>query len=83
MNKQTYETVFNRDQGRCVMCKSTLALQLHHIDGRSRLKTDDVENCVMLCNVCHIRVHQNQKKYKPMLKEYIERGKGNEENIHA
>lgn len=78
MNKQTYDAVFNRDGGRCVMCKSTIALQLHHIDGRSRLKTDDPDNCVMLCYVCHMRVHQENKKYRPKLKEYIERGKGND-----
>ena len=73
--KETYDAVMKRDQERCALCHSRIALQLHHIDGRSRLKTNDTDNCVMLCYLCHIRVHQNQKKYRPMLEEYIEREK--------
>lgn len=75
VSKETYDYVMKRDQERCVLCYSRIALQLHHIDGRSRTRTNDPDNCVMLCYLCHMRVHQNQKRYKPYLKAYIERGK--------
>lgn len=70
---ETYDTVFERDKGKCVMCKSYIALQLHHIHGRSRTKTNDPDNCVMLCYVCHMRVHENMQKYTPYLERYIKR----------
>ena len=79
VTKETYEAVMKRDNERCVLCYSKVYLQLHHIDGRSRTKTNDLNNCVMLCYLCHTRVHQNQKRYKPYLKDYIERVK-NETN---
>ena len=71
VSEETYNTVLQRD-GACVLCHSTTALQLHHIDGRSRLKTNDVNNCVMLCYICHQRVHENQKRFRPLLRRYID-----------
>ena len=76
VTKETYQTVLNRDKV-CVLCHSSTALQLHHIDGRSRTKTNDVNNCVMLCFVCHRRVHEEQKRFKPLLKKYIQEEKEN------
>lgn len=71
---EVYDYVIKRDGYKCVLCDSTKYLQLHHIDGRSKLLTNDVKNCVMLCRNCHINVvHKNQKKYRPILKNYIRR----------
>lgn len=76
MKSEVYDAVLQRD-GCCVICKSQIALQLHHIEGRSRTRTNDPDNCVMLCRECHERVHQDQRRFRPKLKEYVERKKKN------
>jgi len=74
VTQETYDYVFERDKGRCVLCKTTKDLHLHHINGRSKKLTNDVNNCVMLCRHCHLEVvHKNQKKYRPILLKYIYR----------
>lgn len=68
-----YDAVYNRCKGRCSLCGSTEAIQLHHIHGRGRNKTNDPNNCIMLCVDCHlIKVHGNQKKYRPILEQIVE-----------
>lgn len=77
--EEVYDYVLQRDKFKCVLCDSTKNLHLHHIDGRSKLLTNDVRNCVMLCQNCHLNVvHKNQKKYRPILKNYIRRIEDNE-----
>ena len=72
VTKHTYEYVYTRDGGKCVLCYSNQQLQLHHINGRSKTLTNDVNNCVMLCNNCHHNVvHQNNKHWRPILNNYI------------
>jgi len=72
VKKQTYDFVFNRDNGQCILCHTIENLDLHHINGRSKKLTNDINNCVMLCHNCHINVvHKNQKKYRPILLKYI------------
>lgn len=67
--KETYNFVLNRDK-KCRLCGTTQTLQLHHIEGRSRLKTNDVNNCIMLCHKCHMWVHQhNTRQMVNLLKE--------------
>lgn len=74
VTKETYNIVFNRDKGKCALCGTAKNLQLHHILGRSKLLTNKIDNCIMLCENCHINVvHKNQKKYRPLLLEIIER----------
>lgn len=72
VTKKTRQIVCNRDGGRCVLCKRDSNLHLHHIHGRSRLKTNDIDNCIMLCADCHRMVHGNQKKWQPKLEEIID-----------
>lgn len=68
VSKITYEEVFKACKGKCVLCSTTQNLELHHIKGRGKDLTDNPQNCVMLCQNCHHNVvHQNQKKYKPLL----------------
>ena len=75
VSKETYNSVFSRDKGKCVLCGSTVGLELHHINGRSKLKTNDINNCVMLCHNCHHNVvHKENAKYRKILNEMI-RGK--------
>lgn len=69
-----YYNVFTRDGGRCQLCGRTDTLQLHHIYGRGKGLTNKPSNCIMLCMCCHLyRVHQNQRKYRPLLQEIIDK----------
>lgn len=72
VTKDTYLYVYTRDKGKCVICGSNELIQLHHINGRSKTKTNDINNCVILCNNCHHNVvHANNKYWRPKLNEYI------------
>lgn len=72
VSKETYNKVFTRDKGKCAICESQIALQLHHINGRGVGKTDNPNNCIMLCANCHLEVvHKNMKKWRPILNEKI------------
>ena len=71
---KTYQEVIKRDKYKCRLCNTTRDLELHHIDGRGKNLTNNVNNCIMLCYNCHHnKVHKNQKKYRPKLKEIIEK----------
>jgi 5-methylcytosine-specific restriction endonuclease McrA len=72
VSKETYDKVFERCKGKCVLCDTTQALHLHHIDGRGKDKTDNPDNCVILCSHCHLEVvHKNNKYWRKKLKEMI------------
>jgi len=76
VTEETYNKVMKRDKYKCRLCGTTLNLHLHHIDGRGKDLTNNVDNCIMLCENCHLNiVHKNQKKYRPILKEMIKNGK--------
>lgn len=68
----TYKSTYDRDKGQCVLCGKKEGLHLHHIFSRGKDKTNNLDNCVMLCSNCHLNiVHKNLKKYRPMLEAYI------------
>ena len=72
VTEETYNKVMQRDKYKCRLCGTSLNLHLHHIDGRGKDLTNNVDNCIMLCENCHLNVvHKNQKKYRPILKEMI------------
>ena len=72
VKKEIYQQVYERDKGKCRLCGTSLNLHLHHIDGRGKDLTNDINNCIMLCRHCHLEVvHKNQKKYRPLLKKII------------
>jgi hypothetical protein len=76
VSEKTYKMVFNRDK-QCRLknsdCKGTL--QLHHINGRGKGRTNSVDNCIMLCDHHHNeKVHKENKKYRQILKFLIETG---------
>lgn len=85
VSDKVYDFVLSRCQNKCSLCGSSGPLQLHHIHGRSKTRTNDVDNCVMLCASCHLeKVHKNQKLYRPILddivkkqNEYIKAKEGN------
>lgn len=73
---ETYNTVFERDKGACQLCGGKYGLELHHIYGRGKNLTNNIDNCIMLCRDCHKNVvHKNNKKYRPLLNEIILKNK--------
>jgi len=72
--KQVYEYTYSRDKGKCAICGSKYLIELHHINGRGKELTNDINNCIILCNNCHHNVvHKNNKYWRPKLNEYIKK----------
>lgn len=77
VSKETYRLVYETCQ-KCVLCGKQNNLELHHVLGRGEGLTDNYRYCVMLCKHCHHAiVHQNLKKYRPILIEICEELYGN------
>lgn len=58
------EAVLQRDNNQCTVCKTTVLLVVHHIDGRGRGKSkpnNDLSNLQTLCRSCHAKVHHTNK----------------------
>lgn len=49
--------VLERDGWRCQQCGSRKNLEVHHLNARSRLGHDSLENLITLCHACHSEVH--------------------------
>jgi len=73
VTEETYQKVFERDNGKCQLCGTNKELQLHHILYRSERKDliNEPSNCVMLCLMCHKKVHSNKHKWQPILLEKV------------
>ena len=71
VSKETYNAVIERDKYCCRLCGSTNWLALHHIEYRSERRDliNDSNNCIMLCEKCHRKVHSNKKQWQPILLE--------------
>jgi 5-methylcytosine-specific restriction endonuclease McrA len=55
--------VLERDGWRCQNCGSTKDLHMHHIEKRSKLGDDDLDNLITLCATCHQRQHRSRTIY--------------------
>jgi 5-methylcytosine-specific restriction endonuclease McrA len=51
---------FQRDGWKCQCCGSTKTLQAHHLQYRSRLGSDLLDNLITLCADCHGKEHQKK-----------------------
>ena len=70
----TYYKVWNACNGTCQLCGSKQSLEMHHVLGRGKDLTNNYRYCIMLCWDCHhIKVHGNQKKYRPILLKKCEK----------
>lgn len=49
--------VLERDGWRCQECGAMENLQVHHIERRSQLGDDAIENLITLCSNCHSQRH--------------------------
>jgi 5-methylcytosine-specific restriction endonuclease McrA len=80
VDKIVHSLVLERDKY-CQLCGNGNNLQLHHINGRGKYLTNNVSNCIMLCQHCHMEVvHKNNKVYRPLLNEIIERSTNENNN---
>lgn len=57
---QLRRKILNRDGWRCQICGSASNLQVHHLQFRSALGDDTMDNLITLCNRCHNDVHLNR-----------------------
>lgn len=74
VSNKTYNEVYDRCNGICAICSTSQNLHLHHINGRGKDLTNDPDNCIMLCNYCHLEVvHKNNKYWRPKLKGMVEK----------
>lgn len=73
VSKETYNKVMSRCASKCALCGNTNALQYHHILYRSERKDliDEPLNGIVLCLECHKKVHNNKKKWQPILMEMV------------
>jgi 5-methylcytosine-specific restriction endonuclease McrA len=51
--------VLCRDAWRCQVCGRASQLEIHHIEFRSSLGHDSLENLITLCAACHADRHVN------------------------
>lgn len=49
--------LLNRDEWRCQDCGPAMMLEVHHLNSRSKLGHDELENLITLCVACHGRRH--------------------------
>lgn len=61
--KQIRKQVIERDGGKCVTCRSTQRLQVHHTLYRGGIGNEQLDDLVTLCSTCHERLHQKTSKH--------------------
>lgn len=57
LTNQERRAIYARDNYACVLCDDNRRLQLHHLVKRSQGGSDNPQNIVTLCNVCHALAH--------------------------
>lgn len=69
----TWKRVYDRDNGRCVLCGCGGVLQAAHYIGRAQGGLGREKNLVMLCADCHRRYDQSEerKAIRNELREYL------------
>ena len=70
VSNDIYLKVYEACKGKCVLCGAR-DIQAHHIRYRSECRDliNEPTNMVMLCTLCHARVHSNKKNWQPILLE--------------
>ncbi len=56
--EETREQVLRRDKHRCGNCDNHLDVEVHHIQFRSDGGSNDPDNLITLCPICHASVHR-------------------------
>lgn len=69
MNPELREAILKRDKRRCVKCGCKKWLHVHHIVPRSKGGSNDHDNLVTLCDICHMEEHRGETVYNIMIKK--------------
>jgi len=56
--------VLKRDGWRCQLCGDQNNLHVHHINSRSSLGDDTMQNLITLCANCHENLHRRAKRQR-------------------
>lgn len=70
--KQVYKYTAET-QERCLLCGYGGETVMHHIRFGAGGRKTYVGNLAVLCVLCHVKVHQNDKKYRPILIKKVNR----------
>lgn len=75
ISKKVKEEVWNRDNGKCILCKSSNAFPNAHYIPRSNGGLGIPENIVTLCINCHYRLDHTteRKELLERVKRYLDR----------
>lgn len=70
---RTRQAVIGRDGDKCLLCsREGPGLHLHRVVYGSQAGKYVPENCVLLCNDCHIpRIHASKETWQPLLIDYL------------
>ena len=77
LRTKTRIEVRERDRYCCVRCKSPNDLTIHHILSIHQLKSEDskiinnINNLVVLCNECHVKIHRKKNCKTQFFLDYI------------
>ena len=81
--KKSDKAVYNHvleTQAYCQLCGYGGDLIMHHIRFGAGGRKTYIGNVIRLCTACHAKVHSNDKKYRPILIEKINRIEGIDED---
>jgi hypothetical protein len=74
--EELHGKVLRRDGWKCQLCGVTINLEVHHIQSRSDLGSDVVDNLITLCALCHSRQHNQTALSGEMAEEDSQRAIG-------
>ena len=57
ITKETRKDIYRREGYQCAVCGSNRQLEIHHVIKRSRGGSNNPQNLVCLCHLCHCQVH--------------------------
>jgi hypothetical protein len=61
-----------RDKFKCTKCKSKQGLHVHHIIHRKNGGTNEEDNLLTLCELCHAEAHRGEPVYNIMIKKLFQ-----------
>jgi hypothetical protein len=58
---KVYFNFFNYEKGDTILCEfcGSVAVDIHHLECRNKIKNDYIENLVGLCRDCHIKCNES------------------------
>ena len=62
-----------RDNYSCSICGSTEWIEVHHLKYRSKGGTDNLDNLICLCDICHAKQHEGENVHNIMMKQISHR----------